>query len=686
MSGRYTLERVRRVLSKPPGVIVERLAAEFRAERERWLAPRLLSSFGEQQLCQRVGASSIAELWERLARRQWIGVPDQRDHPAFRADQARIVAAAEKAIARRVDLLGSGEVDLGEEIDWHQDYKTGHRWPQRFHRDIDYTNLDRPSDVKFPWELSRLQWLMPAAQAYLLCRDERFAASVRKALDSWIAANPYGFGVNWACTMEVALRIVSWTWLFGCLHDSDSWRDSAFRVRFLSALYLHCRYTERHLEKSTVNGNHYLADAAGLVFGGLFFGDAAEPSRWTESGWRILREELPKQVSVDGVDYEGSIAYHRLVTELFLLPALLRLRHGLDVDDLYRQRLIGMGQFVAAYSRPDGSAPLVGDADDGRVLPLGGQDLNDHRYLVGIIATVLGGDDWPESQVGPTGEALWLLGPGSLEGSTATSERERSVARSMARGGYYVMANSRDHVFVDCAPVGLAGRGGHGHNDCLSFEAVLDGTLLVSDAGAYLYTASAEERDRFRSTAYHNTPQVDGEEINRFLTPNSLWSLRFDAWPTVERWLPTAEHDVLIAGHVGYSRLPDPVRIRRSFCLLHASHRLIVRDDFEAAEEHRYRVPLLLAPGVEILDDKAGSIRLQAGHRHFHIGWWEPGDWTLAIEDGRVSPSYGVAVPTSRLAFTRTGRPLPLTLVLEPEDTRSTEPPDLDRLLTADDA
>ena len=70
--------------------------------------------------------------------------------------------------------------------------------------------------------------------------------------------------------------------------------------------------------------------------------------------------------------------------------------------------------------------------------------------------------------------------------------------------------------FIDCGPIGLAGRGGHGHNDALSFEAWLEGAPLVIDRGSFVYTGSFEKRNEFRSTASHNTPSVDGEEINRF--------------------------------------------------------------------------------------------------------------------------------------------------------------------------
>ncbi len=152
-----------------------------------------------------------------------------------------------------------------------------------------------------------------------------------------------------------------------------------------------------------------------------------------------------------------------------------------------------------------------------------------------------------------------LLGAGPRRGGLARRGRAPTIGIASAafpEGGFYVMRNARDHVFIDCGPVGQAGRGGHGHNDCLSFEAVLDGVRLVSDCGAYVYTASAQERNSFRSTAYHNTPQIDGQEINRFVSWDHLWTLHNDAHPRVTRWEAGPERDVFMGTHSGYHRLP----------------------------------------------------------------------------------------------------------------------------------
>ncbi len=666
------VELLRRALRKPASVIAHRLAYEVTAEAERYLAPARARRFTGSRLLRATGDADLDTLWQRLAARPYLAhtsAVDAAEHRRLCAgDEERIHAAAADALAHRVRLLGPETVELGPRIDWLRDFRSGVAWPRRYMRDIAYVNPDDGSDVKVPWELSRLQWLMPAGQAYLLTREERHAEAVRDTLESWIDGNPHAQSVNWSCTMEAALRILSWTWLFRVFHASRAWANDGFRERFLCSLYLHGDFTERHLEHSDVNGNHCTADAAGLVFAGLFFGQGEDAGRWLARGWSLLGEELPRQVFPDGVDFEASVAYHRLVAELFLLPALYRRACGLPVPDGYRERLVAMARFSAAYSRLDGGTPLWGDADDARALPLGRQALTDHRYLVGLVASAFDVPELRDASAGSRGEAFWLLGPAaaaSLPDAASPPRPPGSVA--FRDGGFYVMRNAVDHVFVDCGPVGLAGRGGHGHNDCLAFEAALDGVHLVSDCGAYVYTASFAERNRFRSTAYHNTPRVDAAEINRML-PDQLWSLANDARPQVRVFETGSESDRFVGAHAGYARLAPKVTPARTIVLQHREHALVVSDSFEGAGRHQLEVPFHLAPGVAASVRSPGVVELRAAGRRFVLTW-EPCDaWALEIGSARISPSYGVVLPAVRLLFRREGALEPaLTVRIAPE-------------------
>ncbi|MBI5321091.1 alginate lyase family protein [Bradyrhizobium sp.] len=665
-----TTKRIRRILGKSPGYVARRALHEGEREIDRWLAPVRERRLGKSRLLALAQATSVDQLWSRLR-----GAP----FPAWTApiearvldelvpgESVRILDAAEKACRRIVDVLGTGPVALGKPIDWARDYRVGMDWPSAFARSIDYVNRDRPSDVKVPWEISRLQWLIPAGQAYLLTGDERYAGAARDVLMEWISANPLAYTVNWSCTMEAAMRLFTWTWLFHVFAGSNAWRDEHFRVRFLACLYLHGDFTRRHIEVADINGNHYTADLAGLVMAGYFFGEVGDARRWRDIGWSGLRAEIERQVFDDGVDYEASVAYHRLVCELFAWPALFGQAVGETVPTAYAKRLCAMGQFASAYSREDGTSPLWGDADDARALPFGGQKLGDHRYLIGLVGIAVGNDELAAKFNGSVSELIWITGPNKLAAlSTALSRSVPSTA--FTAGGVYIMRHNDHHVFIDCGPVGLAGRGGHGHNDALSFEARLNGALLVVDRGSFAYTASFEKRNEFRSTASHNTPQVGQEEINRF-DPNDLWNMQNDAKAECVSWRSNEVEDVLVGRHHGYQRLG--IKVQRTIRLEKETGCLDVADRIEGEGFRQLTVPLHLAPQVSVtlLGTRVG---LQSDDREFIIVAEGEG-WTLEVEPTTISPSYGVLVPSKRLVWRRTGSlPASLHLAIQPAPSKA---------------
>ena len=641
------MTRLVRVLEKPPRVILQRLAHEAGTELDRIRGPYRSRRLDDRRLLAELDAHDLEELWQRTLARPYPFVRPEPElaeiEQRWPGDRGRVLQAADQAIRHVVDVLGTGPVELGTPIDWNRDWKSGHHWPRTYGRRLDVADLDRPSDVKVPWEISRVQWLLPAGQAFLLTGDERYAACARDVLVDWIDANPYLVGVNWALAMEAALRVFSWTYLLYACGSSDAWSDDAFRSAFLRALFLQIDFVARNLERSDINGNHLTADAAALVVGGLVLG----VPRWADDGWGILVAELPRQVHSDGVDFEGSAAYHRLVGELFALPALLRVAHGLDVPGPYVARLHGMAQFTRAYTAPDGRAPLWGDADDGRALPLGAPDVNDHRSLPVLVAALTG-----DTAAGNE-EGAWLVGPCHVvddEGET------RSV--SFPDAGVYILAAGDDHVFIDCGPVGLAGRGGHGHNDCLSFEATLAGTRIVRDAGTYVYTGSAELRNAFRSTAFHNTPLVDGAEQSR-LDPGDLWRLAPDAVPDARSF----DEGAFSGAHAGYRRLSvTPVR---TFELDAARHRLTITDAFEGVGEHLIVTPLQLVPEAQVVaGDASASVRLDDAR--YEVLWESAADWTVALESGWVSERYGVRREAPKLVWSRRGTLKPLRVEIGP--------------------
>jgi len=634
--------------------------------RKRWskVAPRLLSNRALVRMSQ---AGSIGDLWERKKQRPFFLSNASRSswttafEVAYPQARSAILLTADNALRHEFDLLGSGPMVLGPRLPWHVDFKTGREWPLIYSSDIQYAELDRPTDVKVPWELSRCQHFTALGQAYWLTGDDGYAREFADEVSDWIARNPLAYGVNWACAMDVALRAVSWIWAFHFFADAPPCQSEAFQSRFLRSLFVHGEYIASHLEKSDVNGNHYLCDGVGLVFLGVFFGDTEKGHRWLDIGRSIVVGEIDQQVTADGVDFEQSTAYHRLVLEAFLTAYLLLRSTGESVPDTAWLRLERMLEFVAAYTKPDGSVPLIGDADDGRVQKLGTQALNDHRYLLSAGAAIFGRADFKAGAGSFHDEAFWLLGPDGLKRFTSTPvDPAPPQSKAFSDGGVFVLRSRAAHVVIDCAEVGMRGRGGHGHNDILSFELWMNGANWVTDCGAYLYTASREWRNRFRSTEFHNTVHVDGEELNRFIGPDALWQMRYDAEPTGAALTTGADADRFSGAHRGYQRLPEPVTVSRDIVLEHAAARLIVRDTLEGAGTHAVVSRFHLDPAVSA-DVNGRCVRLSNGGRALWFQCDAPPEFTVTLEPGWVSPGYGVKSPTTVIRCAGTGR-VPIVL------------------------
>jgi uncharacterized heparinase superfamily protein len=656
--------RGRKAMRMPPRVLAARLRDEVRQQTKRpWASvyPRVLADRTVLG-----AATGFAEWWAaRLESGAFFLRPSDRarliDELRSRYPDApgRIIATADTVLRHEFDLLGSGPVAVGAALPWHQDFKTGREWPLQFCKDIEYLELDRPTDVKVPWELSRAQHFPVLGQAYWLTGDECYAREFVQEVDDWITRNPLAYGVNWACAMDVALRAVNWMWGFYFMGASPACASDAFRRRFVRSLYTHGEFVSRNLETSDINGNHYLSDAVGLVFMGVLFRDTEGGSRWLDIGEGILAREAVAQIYEDGVDHEASTPYHRLVLELFVTGFLFLEAAGRRVPREAWLRVERMLDFVAAYTKPDGQAPLVGDADDGRVQKLGGQQLNDHRYLLSTCAARFSRPDLKAAAGQFWEESLWMRGAaGAAEFDALPPASERAFSRAFPHGGYYVLRNESTHLFVDCAEVGMRGRGGHGHNDILSFELFMNGVNIVTDCGAYLYTASREWRNQFRSTAFHNTMQVDGEELNRFIEPNALWQLHDDARPAGVRWRFDGPGGFWHGSHSGYQRLPQPCTPSRSIWMDSSRPLVAFRDEVAGEGRHRVTWRWHLDPAC-VAEIHEGDCKIESGGRSV---WMLPlGEHpSLALESGWVSKSYGVKSPGTVIVL-EMNAPLPLS-------------------------
>ena len=449
---------------------------------------------------------------------------------------------------------------LTDVTDWRRDPGSGYDWPLDYHRDIKLLRSDG-SDIRVLWELNRLGHLLH------LNNVNDFVTELR----TWHDQNPYARGPNWTCAMEVALRAINILVAFENLRTSSqlSAEDLAFILRLLQQ---HGQYISDNLEFSYVaTSNHYLSDVTGLLWLGVLLPELSSADKWRDFGLKELLREMDKQILADGADYESSTGYHRFVTELFLYSFMLCRAHDITIDQRYWTKLRQMLVFIRGYLRPDGLAPLVGDTDGGQVLPIEPHHANEHSYLLKIGAEVFNDPD-------------------------LNTPDESS--RAFRDAGLYIMRSGDYYLCFNASETGLNGRGSHGHNDALSIEICVHGRPFIVDPGTYVYSADLQMRHAFRSTAYHSTVKIDGQEQNT-TDVNTPFVIGNEAQPRVLEWQTSDDYDKVVAEHYGYQRLPASVTHRRTVTFNKSDCSWLIEDEFFGDGEHEFETWFHFIDGLQ---------------------------------------------------------------------------------------
>jgi len=573
--------------------------ARLREEFARLSPPELLEHFRSRQTPEffpgfAAGAQQTAALQQDL-------FPDQTTELI---DQAKRIANE-----HCWPLLGFGEKCFGVgEIDWNLDPLSGYDWPLAHHAEIELFR-DDGSDVRVLWELNRLAQLITLGRAYAVTDNQRFSTEFFRQLASWREQNPVGRGVNWNCAMEVALRAINLLAAFELFLRSPQMTETEL-ADLLGMFDQHGAHIRRNLEYSHIaTSNHYLADVTGLLWLGVLLPELEAAQEWRDFGLRELLREMDKQLLNDGADYEASTGYHRLKLELWLYSFVLCHINAIDIDQRYWNRLRGMIEYVRAYLRPDNSAPLIGDSDSGQMFPLVRRRGDDHVYLLALGAAVFQEPRFKIEGASAPEELLWILGEQGLSDFAALPAGGPAGSQAFPDAGTYLLRHDDLYMLFNTRGAGANGRGSHGHNDALGIELSACGSNFMVDPGSYIYTGDLKERQRFRSTAYHSTVEVD--EVEQSTTDEAMpFVIGDEAHPRVIDWLSDAETDVLIAEHAGYQRLPQPLIHRRTVRFEKRRRFWVVEDELTGAGTHDFAFRFHFAPELETNIRPDGTIEV----------------------------------------------------------------------------
>lgn len=600
---------------------------------------------------------AAGEAWRRSRRRWSNGI--ERSLPAFStdsraehfapflpaglisADYGRLFPERREQIQANANSICRHEFEIfgrqfaaGPAINWHRDYEAGHDWPCAPPGELRILNAPSGADVKRPWELARFHHGLTLGQAFFLTQDETYAREFAAQVLNWAQANPYPRGIHWAMPMEAGIRAVNLC-TTGAFFVNAGALTRDFWQQFLALLFLHGRFLNLHREWNPVaRGNHHLGCLLGLLCAGVLFRAESEARAWLRDAQAALRTEMDSQVGADGVAHEGASNYHAFVTEMMTAAAVVATRassgdarqpvSAATIEHAwgaaFRARLETLFDFPSALLEARRTPPILGDSDDGRLLPFcNGSDAGvlsreftaeasspaaskseisnlkssfpargpfskpGTTAVQHVLATgraLFAGPQWPAPH--PSCEQAWWMLGATEPPLPRSASRERPPVNSFPGAGFYFFDSQRIRGSIRCGPLGVNGWANHAHCDQLNVEFCLDGEPVVVDPGTYLYSGDAQARNLFRGSRSHNAPVVDAAEQNRFW-PGLLFRIMDDTRSVTLTWKESSDAVRFAGIHRGYERRPQRIVVQRELKLDRATHSLLIVDSLTGA-------------------------------------------------------------------------------------------------------
>lgn len=322
------------------------------------------------------------------------------------------------------------------------------------------------SEASHLWNfnLHYFEYCVPLAARYAAGGSREDLDLFKRLVLTWMAACEYPRGDAWH-PYTISLRLVNWLICIDLFGEALAC-DKVFMGALARSMYRQYRHLLANQERHLL-ANHYLENLKTLVVCALLFGEDDVLARVE----RDYLTQLDEQVLPDGVHYERSMMYHKLILEGLLRVELAYRSAGKAAPAKVASKARQMLDAIASIERGMGKTPFFNDSADGVAKECG--------PLVRACRDVYGYEPDDAKTIFP-------------------------------ESGFYKLYDGDAALIFFAGEPGPSYMLGHAHCDLLSFELSIAGKPTIVNSGTYAY--QSELRPYFRSTAAHNTATIDGDE------------------------------------------------------------------------------------------------------------------------------------------------------------------------------
>lgn len=382
-------------------------------------------------------------------------------------------------------------------------------------------------DIKWVWELSRLDWMIRLAQYARAGKRAGSREILNGWLRDWLEKNPPYLGPNWKCGQETSIRVLHLAFAANILRQVDNPSKP-----LMDTILAHLRRIASSTHYAIAqDNNHGTSEAAALFVGGAWMARCC-PGRGyealAEKGRHLLEERVQRLIMTDGSFSQYSVNYHRLMLDTLSLAELWRrnMAQSAFSDLFYARARAATNWLHSIVDSKSGEVPNIGANDGARLLPLT-DGYRDFRPSV-QTACALFLERRAYDATSCDEQLRWL------DLVTPSLHMTPSQSVTYADGGFAVMRRG---------DVGVVARFPRfrfrpSHADALHLDIWFRGDNILRDSGTYSYLVDDQTMALFTGVAGHNTVQFDGRDqmprLSRFL---------YGGWLSTKHLEPVAEQE-----------------------------------------------------------------------------------------------------------------------------------------------
>ena len=430
-------------------------------------------------------------------------------------DKNLIIDIADKAIDGKILAFSSVELDYGNPISWHYNPIT----KAKIQNNIRWWEIpdfsEELGDIKIIWEASRLTHFIYFARAYLITKDKKYYNAFSSELEHWLRGNKYGYGANYKCGQECALRMISALFAYSVFGVHITYSDEFNMKQLVQESYKKISSNFFYAHKCIKN-NHTFSEVCGLIIGA-----------WCENNniklvnsYKLLNEIILEQFSKDGLYLQYSFNYQRFSLQIIECVMKISEQTGVEISQEAKSRVSKSILLLYQCQDDDGRVPNYGSNDGSLIFPVSACNYSDFRPMLNSLYLSISNE-----RLYPPGnydeEWCWFGSNLSKEYEIETECRKSSA---FSIGGLYTIRRNSGFIMIclndyQSRPT---------HMDGLHIDLWHKNVNILCDSGTYSYASQVGQYlagTQGHNTAYvNNTQQMDRHSnflvYNRYATNN----------------------------------------------------------------------------------------------------------------------------------------------------------------------